>query len=145
LAALIADFIRNKLLENNIDFSFETVMSHKSKIEILLKAKAIGFRIILIFVTTKNPQINLARVKKRVSEGGHNVPEDKIISRYYNCMELLYDALIVADEALIFDNSIEFTKIDDSLVAQKFENKITLGKYKYDWFEKYVIDKIPKK
>lgn len=145
LAALLSDFIREKLLHNNIDFSFETVMSHPSKIEILKKAKILGYTITLIFVTTNNPEINVNRVAIRVKKGGHNVPNEKIISRYYKCMDLLYDAFLISDIAFLYDNSGSFSTIDEMFVAQKFDNKITLGKYKFDWFEKYVIDKIPKK
>lgn len=143
LAALLSDFIREKLLKSGKDFSFETVMSHKSKIEILAKAKKLGYHINLIFVTTDNPEINVKRVDIRVKKGGHNVPKEKIISRYYNCMNLLYDAFILSDMAFLYDNSGTFSNIDQMVVAQKFDHKITFGKYKYDWFQKYVLDKIP--
>lgn len=63
------------------DFSFETVMSHPSKIYLLGRAWVSGFFVKLRFVSTSNPMINLTRVVARVQRGGHDVPPDKIKSR----------------------------------------------------------------
>ena len=52
-----------------------------------------------------DPQINIARVKYRVSVGGHPVPEQKIIERYYRSMDLLMQAIECCDRAYLFDNS----------------------------------------
>ncbi len=52
-----------------------------------------------------DPQINIARVKYRVSVGGHPVPEQKIIESYYRSMDLLMQAIECCDRAYLFDNS----------------------------------------
>lgn len=104
-ASVIADFLRQKLLQSNQSFTFETVMSSPDKVEFLQKAQQGGFRTYLYFVATEDPQINISRVHNRVGQGGHNVPTDKIISRYYRSLELLLDAVRYSDRAYIFDNS----------------------------------------
>lgn len=104
-ASVLADFIRRKLVEQKISFSFETVMSHPDKIEFLKFAKANGFRTYLYFVATEDPDINVDRVRIRVASGGHPVPEEKIRERYYRSIALLFNALEQSDRAYIFDNS----------------------------------------
>ncbi|MFA6062734.1 MAG: zeta toxin family protein [Gallionella sp.] len=104
-ASVAADFIRHKLLESRTSFTFETVMSSPDKVRFLAKAKAKGFRIYLYFVATEDPQINISRVRHRVKMGGHDVPEDKIISRYQRSLTLLMDAVRLSDRAYIFDNT----------------------------------------
>jgi predicted ABC-type ATPase len=51
--------------------------------------------------------INVYRVKSRVESGGHDVPADKIISRYDRALELVKDLVNVCDICHIYDNSEE--------------------------------------
>jgi len=88
-SAIAADFIRHQLLKEKETFTFETVLSHPSKIEFLKQARAKGFKTYLYFICTVDPSINIARVAQRVMEGGHNVPADKIKKRYAESLELL--------------------------------------------------------
>lgn len=104
-ASVASDFIRQKLLDARVTFTFETVMSSPDKVDFLQKAQARGFRTYLYFVATEDPQINITRVQNRVNLGGHPVPQDKIIARYYRSLDLLVDAVRHADRAYIFDNS----------------------------------------
>ncbi|MES2186868.1 MAG: zeta toxin family protein [Pseudomonadota bacterium] len=105
VAAVLADGIRRELLAQGSTFTFETVMSSPDKIEFMREAQARGYRTYLYFVATDDPAINIERVKLRVRQGGHGVPEDKIRSRYTRSIGLLDDACAVANRAYIFDNS----------------------------------------
>ncbi len=96
---------RQECVDRHADFAFETVFSHPSKLELIARAKAAGFIVKLYFVSTENPMLNVARVRKRVAEGGHAVPEDKIIARYRRTMSHLPEACLLVDEAVMFDNS----------------------------------------
>ncbi len=71
-ASVAADFIRQKLIEHSKSFTFETVMSFPDKIELLRKAQFRGYRTYLYYVATKDPSINISRVRYRVSRGGHS-------------------------------------------------------------------------
>ena len=101
----IADSERRKCLESGSSFSFETVMSHPSKIEVLREARVRGFRTGLYFIATESPSLNVARVAQRVALGGHDVPEDRIRLRYTRTLALLPAALEQSDMAILFDNT----------------------------------------
>lgn len=96
---------RAKALADGIDHSFETVMSHVSHIDYMRLARAKGFEIRLYFVATDKPDINVGRVANRVVRGGHDVPADRIVSRYHRCLANLPSAIAASDRAAIFDNS----------------------------------------
>ncbi len=98
---------RNEFLEKGISFITETVFCHESHLAFMKKAKKAGYNVRLIYVATDSPDINVARVKKRVRQGGHNVNEEKIRSRYYRSLALLKKAVDIADTAEIRDNSTE--------------------------------------
>ncbi len=104
-ASVAADFLRQKLLERRVSFSFETVMSSNDKVVLLEKAQTLGYRNYLYYIATDDPSINVARVKARVNMGGHGVPEDKIVSRYERSIGLLIEAVKYANRAYLFDNS----------------------------------------
>ncbi len=104
-ASVLSDYLRRKAMEASKSFAFETVMSSADKVELLREARARGFRTYLYYVATEDPAINVQRVKYRVAEGGHDVPEDKIISRYHRSLGLLREAIRHADRAFLFDTS----------------------------------------
>lgn len=104
-ASVVSDFLRRKAIAARQSFSFETVMSSPDKVDLLRLAQGCGYRTYLYFVATEHPDINVERVKLRVSEGGHDVPAEKIVSRYYRSLELLAEAIKVSNRAFIFDTS----------------------------------------
>jgi predicted ABC-type ATPase len=105
LAAAAAEIIRQDLLVLRKSFTFESVMSHRSKVELLHQAKAAGYRVYLYFIATDDPVINVSRVSDRIAQGGHPVDPDKIRKRYVESIELLDQAVAAANRAYIFDNS----------------------------------------
>lgn len=111
LAARVAEFLRYFLLRAQQTFTFETVMSHPSKLEFLREARAAGFRTYLYFVATEDPEINVGRVRARVQKNGHDVARDKIISRYSRSLDSLFDAVRLVDRAFLFDNSAAAPKL----------------------------------
>ena len=141
-ASVAADFLRQKLLEKRVSFSFETVMSSPDKVALLGKAQAFGYRTYLYYIATEHPAINVARVKARVNLGGHDVPEDKIVSRYARSLDLLLEAVKHTDRAYLFDNSRQGA---DRLWVAEITHGTDL-ELKCDpmprWFQKAVWDKI---
>jgi hypothetical protein len=77
MASALVESMREVLLEWGKTFTFETVMSHRSKVEILQRARDAGYRTYLYFVATEDVEINVARVANRVELGGHAVPVEK--------------------------------------------------------------------
>ncbi len=84
---------------------YETVLSHESKLEIVKLYKQNNYKVISIFISPSDSQINLQRVGIRVSEGGHNVPEDKIVSRFERSHLLKKQLQKLSDEYYEIDNS----------------------------------------
>ncbi len=99
--------LREKCLREKHSFIFETVLSIEDKVDFIRLAHEAGFFIRLFFVCTKNPQINAARIAKRVMEGGHDVPITKIISRYQKSIVNCRKASLYADKTYLYDNSID--------------------------------------
>lgn len=138
-ASVASDFIRQKLLLSHQSFTFETVMSSKDKISFLAKAKQFGYQSYLYYVATDNPLINISRVKYRVRMGGHDVPEEKIESRYYRSLDFLSEAVKFTNRAYIFDNSGSEAKcIAEIIDGKEIEVKTD---YYPNWIKKYLLDK----
>jgi predicted ABC-type ATPase len=105
LAATLAEAVRQELLKEGKTFTFETVMSHRSKIDFMREARKRGYRVYLYFVATDDPAINIDRVHRRVLQGGHPVADEKVIDRYHKSIALMTEACEAAHRAYIFDNS----------------------------------------
>lgn len=140
-AALLASFFIDLLLQEDSTLSFETVMSHSSKVELLKNAAQAGYKTYLYFICTKDPEINKNRVINRVLKGGHAVDQSKIESRYYRSLDLLFDAFCCCERVFILDTSEERGKV----VLEKDGNII---KFKSDtvpdWVQFYLLDKLNK-
>jgi predicted ABC-type ATPase len=137
-AAVMADFIRSELLDKGETFSFETVMSHPSKVEFINEANRRGYRTYLYFVATEDSDINRNRVEIRVRKGGHDVPDEKIRSRYKASLSHLYEALRAAYRSFVFDNSNEIKLIAESTPEKKL---LLLNPSVPRWFHKAVVEK----
>ena len=132
-AAVLVDDLRYGAIKAKKDFSFETVLSSKYKLEIIKKAKQNGYFIKCAFVLTSDPEINVLRVKTRVSSGGHNVPEEKIISRYYKSIDNIKELIKLCDILHVYDNTINPVRIirkhkdDISIYPNEFWNEEKLS------------------
>jgi predicted ABC-type ATPase len=99
--------LREKCLQNKESFVFETVFSAEDKVEFLYRAKQAGYFVRLFFISTNSPEINAARIAKRVMEGGHDVPITKIISRYYKSIANCITISKYVDRLYVYDNSVD--------------------------------------
>lgn len=139
-ASVVSDFIRRKLIESRRSFSFETVMSAPDKVRFLEKSAAAGYRNYLYFVATDDPAINISRVELRVKEGGHNVPHNKIRSRYFRTLGLLRDAITFTNRAFLYDNSgAEAVQIAEITDAKNIQIRSTTVP---QWFRRYILKEI---
>jgi predicted ABC-type ATPase len=100
--------------------------------------KSEGYLVTVIYVVTSDSKINIERVRTRVAQGGHDVPKDKIVSRYEKSMNLMFDVIESANEALIYDNSgkrpiVVFAKYRDKdyYILRPFP----------EWIKRYCTDK----
>ena len=120
---------REQLLKEHKDFIFETVLSSDGKVDFLRRAKAEGYFIRIFFICTETPSINAARIAKRVMEGGHDVPIQKIITRYLKAITNATKVATFADRTYFYDNSVDdqeahilFRTTDGKVVKQYTES-----------------------
>ena len=106
-AAMLAAQLRGELLLSGTSFCFETVYSHPSKIDFVAQAKALGYEVIMVMVHLQNTDLNKARVAERISEGGHSVPDEKVISRIPRTLKHVKTSIPLCDRLQVYDNSYE--------------------------------------
>ncbi|MBK7384341.1 MAG: zeta toxin family protein [Flavobacteriales bacterium] len=106
-AQLLAAFLCDQLLKAKRKFSFETVFSHSSKLDLMRKAGKAGYKVYLYFVATNSSELNIDRIRTRVERGGHDVPRMKIIERYGRSLQQLLPGIDLCYHAFVFDNSGE--------------------------------------
>ncbi|MEH6592471.1 MAG: AAA family ATPase [Halioglobus sp.] len=104
-AAKVAEEIRRDQIRSGNSFCFETVFSHPSKIDFLAQAKALGYEVILVLIHLEHTDLNKARISQRVSEGGHNVSDEKVEQRIPRTLAHVKKAIPISDQVRVFDNS----------------------------------------
>lgn len=104
-AAQLAEKQREEHMKQMREFCFETVLSTERNLKLLKREKKNGYFIRCYYILTADPMINVWRVKARVESGGHDVPEEKIITRYDKALALVKELLTECDICHIYDNS----------------------------------------
>lgn len=106
-AAEAAERIRQALFERRESFVFETVFSDPvgAKLEFLKEAERAGYTVMLFFIGIDGPETSEVRVAMRVAQGGHDVPNDKLKSRYRRIMANLQRSLVELSNVRVYDNS----------------------------------------
>ncbi len=110
LAAMQASKVMLKALNDNAkrehSFAFETTLSGRVLARSLAEWRRCGYHVTLVFLRLPSPELAVARVRQRVAEGGHAVPEATVHRRFHagwHNFETLYRDLV--DEWLLYDNS----------------------------------------
>ena len=118
-------------------------------------AQSKGYKNYLYFISTESPEINISRVKDiRIRDGGHDVPANKIRSRYMRTKGQLFAAAQLTYQTYFFDNSRIFSSASNATSPEPFAHfKVVGGKKEWDeidqsrvpnWFIKYYSDKASK-
>jgi predicted ABC-type ATPase len=95
-----------ELMSNKTDFAFETTLTTLTYINTIKLAKELGYSITLLFFWLNDLNLAIERVKNRVSEGGHNIPEETIKRRYYRGIYNLANKFIdICDYWIVINNS----------------------------------------
>jgi len=140
-AAKLATEIRFRLLHEGRSFCFEKVFSHPSKIDFVAQAKALGYEIILVFIHLDPVSLNQARVAQRLSEGGHNVPDEKVASRIPRLLQNIKKTLPLCDQVRILNNSridSPFQQVAVIRNGQKLQKEIALPGWAKELLESYL-------
>ena len=95
-----------QLVKSKSDFGIETTLSSRNYLRKAKQWQKQGYEIILIFFWLNNPSLAIERINDRVRRGGHFVPEEIVIRRYYRGIRNLFNFFIpLSDYWLIIDNS----------------------------------------
>ena len=95
-----------ELLQKQEDFAIETTLATRSYVHTVKKAKEKGYNVTLVYFWLDSPELAVARVKTRVAEGGHNIPEEVIRRRYKKGIYNLFNLFIpICNFWIIIDNS----------------------------------------
>jgi predicted ABC-type ATPase len=147
LAQTIAKGLRQEWLGHRLSLTYESVMSHESHLDFIDQAKEAGFKPYLYYICTSNPEIHKARVRERVFSGGHDVPDEKIESRYNKSLALLETMARKCHRAYFFDNSgiehLHFAEITPDGYLDIFEKEF--NKAHPTWFIENLLKKWEKK
>ena len=94
------------LLKEGGSFAFETTLGTRSYVKLIHQARKRGYFVTLLFFSLNTPEQAVRRVAKRVSMGGHNIPEDVIYRRYEAGLQNLFRLYIpICDYWALYDNS----------------------------------------
>lgn len=119
------------LLLQKVDFAIETTLTTKSYLNTIKKAKALGYQVTLLFFWLNDVELAIERVKTRVLEGGHNIPEEVIRRRYAKGMQNLPQFIGHSDFWFVLNNSYE----ELCFIAEGNKSEITI-------FEKEIWKKL---
>ncbi|MDP2687382.1 MAG: zeta toxin family protein [Aequorivita sp.] len=114
------------------DFAFETTLATKSYKNFILEAQKKGYEVTILFFFLKSPELAIKRVKFRVEEGGHNIPQDVIIRRYENGLKNFFGIFKpIVDKWIFIDNSNEGLRKTIAIGAINEERIVDLKKWNF--------------
>jgi predicted ABC-type ATPase len=105
-AAELASSLRAALVAQRESFIFETVLSDPvgEKVEQLSTYAALGYTVVLIFIQIDSPEESIKRVAMRVSQGGHDVPDEKLLARFERTQANLKRAIERLPYVIVYSN-----------------------------------------
>ena len=113
----------DQLVATRTAFAFETTCAGRGHAALIRRFRREGYRVTLLFFWLPSPDLAIARVARRVAEGGHDIPSQIILRRYAaglrNLLELYWPR---ADDGAIFDGESSPAR----LIIEKRAGAITL-------------------
>lgn len=96
------------LLSRHVSFAIETTLATRSYKNLVERAKASGYQVILLFFWLSSPEMAEMRVAQRVASGGHDIPKDVIHRRYWAGLQNLFEIFVpIVDLWSLYDNNTE--------------------------------------
>jgi len=100
--------IMDKAIDRKASIAAESTLSGSSLAKTVKKVKRLGYRVSIIYIFVDNPKVALERIKVRVEAGGHDVPKEDVIRRFYRSKENFWRIYKdIADEWTILYNGME--------------------------------------
>ena len=105
--------------------SIETTLSTRSYFRLVEKAHSQGYDVTLLYFWLKSPQQTIERVAERVAKGGHDIPKDIIVRRYWEGLDNLFKIYMPIVDTWILVNNSETPR---SIVATGGKDQTTIIK-----------------
>lgn len=96
-----------RAIREKLDFAFETTLGGRTIVELLLHAARQGHPVHVWFGGLASVELHLERVRRRVAQGGHDIPEAKVRERYARGRENLIRLLPYLASVRVYDNSVD--------------------------------------
>ncbi|MBQ2334054.1 MAG: zeta toxin family protein [Prevotella sp.] len=126
----------SELLQRNESFSIETTLSTRSYFRMVEKAHSQGYDVALLYFWLKSPQQAIERVAERVAKGGHDIPKDIIVRRYWEGLNNLFKIYMPIVDTWILVNNSETPRsivatggIDQETIIKDNKHFKTIGEY----------------
>jgi predicted ABC-type ATPase len=120
----------NELVSAGHSFAFETTCSGRGHGRLLKRCRAVGYQITLIFLWLPSAEVALSRVARRISRGGHRIPDEVVVRRYSAGLRNMRNLYVpLADAVLIYDNS----DASGDLIASRRQNESFVIHDKVRW------------
>lgn len=108
------------LIQTRANFAFETTCAGHHHAATIEQAKAAGYITTLIFLWLPSADMAVQRVRSRVKQGGHDIPEATIRRRYAAGLKNLTGLFLpLVDKAVIYDNTSAITSAEPQKIAEK--------------------------
>ena len=114
----------DELLQKEESFSIETTLSTRSYFKLVEIAHQKGYNVTLLYFWLESPEQAIERVAERVSKGGHDIPKDVIIRRYWAGLNNLFDIYMPIVDSWILVNNSQTPRIIVALGGKNHTTKI---------------------
>lgn len=114
----------DELLQKEESFSIETTLSTRSYFKLVETAHQEGYNVTLLYFWLESPEQAIERVAERVSKGGHDIPKDVIIRRYWAGLNNLFDIYMPIVDSWILVNNSQTPRIIVALGGKNHTTKI---------------------
>lgn len=104
-AARRAIMMCRSLIAQRGSFIVESTLAGQGAISLLRMAQSAGYRTLLIYVALGEPELHIDRVRLRVAQGGHDIPDADIRRRYFRSLSRVPEAIRLAHETVVLDNA----------------------------------------
>jgi predicted ABC-type ATPase len=113
-------------VERGSAYAFETTLGGHSIAYQVMRALALGRRVVILYVGLASPELHLQRIRERVARGGHDIPEDKVRQRYDDSRKNLLSFIGTAATIRVWDNSTQTADGRPAFAQEVFriENRI---------------------
>ena len=97
-----------ELIQSGADFIVEVTLAGKGVARTSSQLKRAGYTVTIVFIFLKSPETSVARVRNRVQAGGHHVPTEDVVRRFYRSKHnFWYTYRNLVDQWHLFYNSAE--------------------------------------